>query len=202
MSGKYSTADVRRAWHDATCPEGEGCRDREMHALAFESMSVALELFLDYLPDAPAPALVELLREHNFDRLVCYDHEQGSCDPAGCHDLRITQEEHYARLLTALLPQRVAPSLHDLARCISEAVGGWNQETTTIQRAAQAVASFYVSAPTVAEVKAEARREVRDWLGVLIGSIGIYPTPEGIYSSLADPENPPFGVGGRGADHG
>ena len=54
MTEKYSTADVRRAWHDATCPEGEECPDREVHALAFESMSVALELFLDYLPDAPA----------------------------------------------------------------------------------------------------------------------------------------------------
>lgn len=168
MSTKYSTADVRRAWHDATCPEGEECPDREVHALTFESMSVVLELFLDYLPDAPTPDLVELLREHNFDRLVCYDHESGSCDPAGCHDLRITQEEHYARLFSALLPQRVAPNRDDLIKGIDQVVDtrrsmiqrgeGHLLNTVLTDDLADAVAALYAS-PTVAEVKAEAWAE-------------------------------------------
>ena len=59
-----------------------------------------------------------------------------------------------------------------------------------------------LKAEMIREAKAEARREVRDWLGEMISSIGVDPTPESIYRSLADPENPPFGVGGREADHG
>ncbi len=75
---EWTTEDVRKAWHDATCPEGDECRDREVHQLSFESMSVVLELFLDYLPDKgvahDAQVRAEALRDAQFEMADLLDH--------------------------------------------------------------------------------------------------------------------------------
>lgn len=44
-----------------------------------------------------------------------------------------------------------------------------------------------------AEVRAQALRDVRDWLGEGLQSIGGLTTVEQAWRALADPANPPFG---------
>lgn len=45
--------------------------------------------------------LCQLFREHDFNRMTCYDHN-GHCCPGnedgdpGCHDITETQNQHYA----------------------------------------------------------------------------------------------------------
>ena len=47
--------------------------------------------------------LVRFFKEHDFDRLECQDHEH-LCDVAGCHDLKVSQYEHYADELEKKFP--------------------------------------------------------------------------------------------------
>jgi hypothetical protein len=62
--GLPSVEEVRRAWHDATCPEGSECRDRSMHALALDYMVAPLQTFTLALFEAAVPRIkAEALRE-------------------------------------------------------------------------------------------------------------------------------------------
>lgn len=42
---------------------------------------------------------MELFKEHDYQRMTCYDHD-GHCCSAGCHGLQENQYEHYARIAT------------------------------------------------------------------------------------------------------
>lgn len=44
-----TSEQVRFAWHDAVCPEGDDCRDRRSHALYHTLMDVVLDKFLTNL---------------------------------------------------------------------------------------------------------------------------------------------------------
>ena len=43
--------------------------------------------------------LSDLLKAHNFDRMECADHEGRCCPEGGCHDLRLSQYDHYAAVV-------------------------------------------------------------------------------------------------------
>lgn len=46
------------------------------------------------------PVDAELFKAHMFDRMECHDHpEAKGCCPAGCHDLNVSQNQHYADLV-------------------------------------------------------------------------------------------------------
>lgn len=40
-----------------------------------------------------------LFKAHDFARMECHDHDQGSCCPAGCHEVPGSQYQHYAEVL-------------------------------------------------------------------------------------------------------
>lgn len=48
---QYSAVDIRRAWHDAVCPEGAECRSLVMHRLSLDYMVPVLHQFLEAFHD-------------------------------------------------------------------------------------------------------------------------------------------------------
>ncbi len=43
MTSPLTLDDVRLLWHDETCPESAGCRDRALHALEDEALVLVVE---------------------------------------------------------------------------------------------------------------------------------------------------------------
>ena len=103
MDEQWTTEEIRLAWHDATCPEGPECRSRDFHALSYDSMVVALERFLQYLP-----SIVETLRAQVLEEAARYAEYHGQ-------HVTVMDEPRSAEKWSSLRAQKIANGLRDKA---------------------------------------------------------------------------------------
>ena len=110
--------------------------------------------------------------------------------PPTCHPSRVRDEIEY-------IARTVAAHYRDAGKTGEDVPGDWIAAET--DKRADAVLAL-LPGRSEAEVKAEARREVLEWISSGSQTVGGLTTIDQVLSGLADPDNPPFGcaAGGEG----